>query len=128
MRSAAIKVAGIEVRALHRSRGCSTAFPVRFRFSRELTTRSAAFTQASENVNKLPNVDNSTKLQLYALYKQATSGPNKTAKPGERARLQSAPRFADRRRRYRLLAGRPAVDGRPARCQTRLALPRVRAV
>jgi hypothetical protein len=44
---------------------------------------SAAFTAASERVSKLPAAPpNDVKLQLYALFKQATQGRNTTPKPG----------------------------------------------
>jgi len=43
---------------------------------------SDAFRKASEQINALPSVDNTTKLKLYALYKQATVGTNTTSKPG----------------------------------------------
>jgi len=41
--------------------------------------------QAKQSVASLPDslqVDNSTKLKMYALYKQATKGRNETKKPG----------------------------------------------
>lgn len=44
---------------------------------------SDAFRKASEQINALPSVDNTTKLKLYALYKQATVGVNTTSKPGK---------------------------------------------
>jgi peroxisomal 3,2-trans-enoyl-CoA isomerase len=44
---------------------------------------SPAFTAAAEAVNKLPVAPSSEdKLRLYALFKQATQGPNDTPKPG----------------------------------------------
>jgi hypothetical protein len=47
---------------------------------------SAAFGKAAEAVQKLPqSPGNDDKLALYALFKQATVGANKTSKPGRLA-------------------------------------------
>lgn len=44
---------------------------------------SEAFTKAASDVQNLPTPpSDSEKLQLYGLYKQATSGDNTSAKPG----------------------------------------------
>lgn len=42
----------------------------------------AAFLKAKEAITAVPSVDNMDKLQLYALYKQATTGVNTTSAPG----------------------------------------------
>jgi len=42
----------------------------------------AKFVAAKAAVQKVPTVDNMDKLQLYALYKQATAGVNSTPAPG----------------------------------------------
>jgi hypothetical protein len=42
----------------------------------------ARFVAAKAAVQKVPTVDNMDKLQLYALYKQATAGKNESPAPG----------------------------------------------
>lgn len=55
----------------------------KYQFSSNSGDLESKFVQSKENSTKLKaDPGNEAKLKLYALYKQATVGPNKTDKPG----------------------------------------------
>lgn len=49
---------------------------------RTYSAQADKFNAAVQAVTKVPSVGNTDKLKLYALFKQATVGPNNTPKPG----------------------------------------------
>lgn len=62
-----------------------SALPVRLPvrcFASARVVSDEEFKKAQEAVNRLPSAGNDDKLQLYALFKQATVGKNSTSKPG----------------------------------------------
>jgi hypothetical protein len=106
--------------AVQRARGCRSAPRTAVSGAPAAAFRGAAtaaddgaFRAAQERVNALPAVDNDTKLKLYALYKQATVGPNTTPRPGASAAGAAGGELSRPLRRFVQTAGsREPVDGR----------------